>query len=177
MFLCHISLILPFTVDTCVFFQDYSAGQLEHWREPVVELLEGSQLMKQHNNLAHKKLTPYKCEICSYSTAYSSHLKRHVDAVHHKKLKLKTYKCEQCGYSTVYPSNLKRHDDLVHKRLKPLKCNLCDYSTAISSHLKMHVEAVHENFKPHKCIMCAYTGSQLSDLKRHVGRVHKEQTS
>ena len=62
--------------------------------------------------MTYESKKPFKCEICDYSYAQSTTLKRHHESVHEK---TKLFKCEICDYSCAQSITLRRHHEAVHE--------------------------------------------------------------
>jgi uncharacterized Zn-finger protein len=109
--------------------------------------------------------SPYKCDICSYSSVSMWNLKIH-RARHTGE---KPYKCQYCNYSTIQSSNLTMHY-YIHTGYKRFKCSYenCNYSCISSSDLKKHTY-IHTGDKPYKCDYenCGYSCTTSSTLKTH----------
>ena len=92
------------------------------------------------NNTESLDCKPYKCHLCSYSTAYRYNLIKHVRTHTGEK----PFKCNQCGKQFASPSNFKTHT-WIHKKVKKLECPYedCRYSTIRWKTLQMHMEKRH----------------------------------
>ena len=75
--------------------------------------------------------TKHNCNQCNYSTATTSHLKRHKRIHSGEKL----FVCSECKYSFTQASDLKRHL-LIHSGEKPFVCSQCKYSCTTAGSLK-----------------------------------------
>jgi len=128
-----------------------------------------SSHLKIHIDTVHHRLKPFKCTFCEYASVHKKRLKEHVDHIH---IGIKPYKCEYCDYATAHASDLRRHFDCNHSGLKPHKCHYCEYATAISGHLKNHIDTVHKGIKPFKCNLCNWASVHKKRLKEHIDSVH-----
>ena len=57
----------------------------------------------------------YKCHDCTYSTNWSSDLRKHERAMHNPSEIKHNYTCRDCAYSTNRSYNLRRHEKAMHK--------------------------------------------------------------
>ncbi|KAG8233355.1 hypothetical protein J437_LFUL005816 [Ladona fulva] len=139
----------------------------------------------------HNGIKPHKCNVCSYSTANGSHLRRHIYHVHNGD---KPFKCNSCEYSTTVETRLKSHIERHTKEMpyrcdkcdfkasvkarfmshmrkhidkKPFKCDVCDYGTAFEPVLRSHMY-MHIGEKPFCCDICKYGTTKRSTLKAHM---------
>lgn len=55
------------------------------------------------------------CELCKFSSAKKTSLKKHIAAVHEHR---KDFACEYCAYRSAAKGNLKRHVKLMHEKKK-----------------------------------------------------------
>ena len=69
----------------------------------------------------------YKCQDCTFTTNWSTDLRRHEKFVHKPSVK-QLYKCQDCTYSTHWPYNLIRHENAMHK---PLITEKIEYNSTI----------------------------------------------
>ncbi|KAM4693150.1 zinc finger protein 513 [Discoglossus pictus] len=119
---------------------------------PITE--EGAQ--------GHKERILFPCQVCPFSTHYSSHLKRHMKTHNGEK----PFRCPHCLYASAQLVNLKRHLR-THTGEKPFRCDHCGFSCSSPGNLKRH-QRVHTQEKPYSCNMCPYRCNQSRNLKRHL---------
>ena len=100
------------------------------------------------------------CDLCGYSTAKDSTLKRH-KMVHRGE---KPYQCGTCDYSCTTAGHLKTHS-YTHTGEKPFQCGSCDYSCTTADALKKH-SYTHTGEKPYQCSSCAHCPPQTILEKR-----------
>ena len=95
--------------------------------------------LKNHIELVHTGLKPFKCSICNYKAAYKNDLKKHIDGVH-KLL---------CDYEAAIKSDLNRHEESIHEGIKPFKCTNCDKKSLIKR-FDFHSQFVQNLDKEHR---------------------------
>ncbi|OCT81615.1 zinc finger protein 513 [Xenopus laevis] len=104
----------------------------------------------------------FPCQLCPFSTHYSSHLKRHMKTHNGEK----PFRCPDCLYASAQLVNLKRHLR-THTGEKPFRCDHCGFSCSSPGNLKRH-QRVHTQEKPYSCNLCPYRCNQSRNLKRHL---------
>ncbi|KPP67975.1 zinc finger protein 513-like, partial [Scleropages formosus] len=109
------------------------------------------------------------CKLCSFSSRYSNHLKRHMKTHNGEK----PYRCPHCAYASAQLVNLQRHVR-THTGEKPYKCQHCAFACNSLGNLKRH-QRMHTQEKPNKCSHCNYRASNSLNLKRHM-MGHKVET-
>ena len=109
----------------------------------------------------HIERKQYTCDICSFSSVYSSslaaHKRRHTGA--------KPYSCDVCNYNSTTKYQLARHKR-IHTGEKPYKCDICSYSAISSSTLGLH-KRKHTEEKLHKCDICSYSTNWSDQFVKH----------
>ncbi|XP_043917421.1 zinc finger protein 513 isoform X2 [Protopterus annectens] len=115
-----------------------------------------------------KNKVVYSCNLCSFVSYYSNHVKRHMKTHNGEK----PYKCSQCSYASSQLVNLQRHMR-THTGEKPFKCEWCEFACSSLGNLKRH-KRVHTQEKPFKCGLCEYRCNQSRNLKRHMLSHKKE---
>ena len=136
----------------------------------------------------------FQCEQCVYETSNSSHIRRHVEAIHEGV----RYPCDKCDYQATRRSGLKRHnlqkhEDTVIENSESLFkvednmstiIELCDQSREKSNteegikYEEMNLGTKERKKKRSdvsnsKCEYCDYEASQPWNLGRHVKAVHE----
>jgi hypothetical protein len=115
----------------------------------------------------------FKCDVddCNYSCSTSSHLHRHIDAVHNH---IKKIQCEFCNSKYATNSHLKQHIKQIHTKIKDFKCNNedCNFSCSTKGDLERHIKAIHNQIKNFECDNCNYKCSDNSNLQRHIKQLH-----
>ncbi|XP_030635232.1 zinc finger protein 513 [Chanos chanos] len=104
----------------------------------------------------------YSCKLCSFSSRYSNHLKRHMKTHNGEK----PYRCQHCSYASAQLVNLQRHVR-THTGEKPYKCEYCAFACNSLGNLKRH-QRMHTQEKTSKCSHCDYRSSSSVTLKRHM---------
>ena len=111
----------------------------------------------------------FKCEQCSYTSAYSGDVKQHTKDLLEN---IRDNICEECGYATSRKDYLKKHIEAVHKNMKNHVCGQCKYATSEKCNLNTHIKSVHEKIRDHVCEKCGYAASQKGALEQHIKAVH-----
>ena len=99
------------------------------------------------------------------------HLKKHIEAVHHKK---KEFRCRVCPKAFTTGSALAVHMR-VHSDERPFACPHpgCGKRFRQKMHMNRHTR-VHTGEKPFACPVCNKTFNQASSMKRHIHIVHEK---
>ena len=107
-------------------------------------LNDGKSEKKPNKKKYERKLL--KCEKCPYSTRTSSHMKRHVMALHDN---IDPFLfCGACEFSTKFKHSLDNHYKAVHLKLKLFGCQLCEYKAVEKCHLRRHAKRRHNTIIP-----------------------------
>ncbi|XP_023694990.1 zinc finger protein 513 [Paramormyrops kingsleyae] len=112
----------------------------------------------------------HSCQLCSFTSRYSNHLKRHMKTHNGEK----PYQCPHCTYASAQLVNLQRHVR-THTGEKPYKCEHCVFACNSLGNLKRH-QRMHTQDKSNQCGQCDYKASNSLSLKRHV-MGHKAEVS
>ena len=83
----------------------------------------------------HDKKKPYKCESCSKSFGYSSHLAWHKKKVHEG---LVSFQCKICSKSFSSKIAVSNHMSAIHDKKKPYKCESCFKTFGYLNNLSNH---------------------------------------
>ncbi|KAL8184172.1 UNVERIFIED_CONTAM: hypothetical protein K2H54_008272 [Gekko kuhli] len=75
----------------------------------------------------------FSCQLCSFTSHYSSHLKRHMKTHNGEK----PYRCPHCSYASAQLVNLTRHLR-THTGEKPYRCPTCPFACSSLGNLKRH---------------------------------------
>jgi hypothetical protein len=137
------------------------------------KLFYTNRSMKEH----FKRHSPrVKCEHCSQEIS-SGEMKRHVDRVHKKMLKVM---CNVDGCAKMFfdHNDMRKHANMVHLNLKPHKCSVmgCEKSFAEAAKLRLHMKSVHYAIRD---IHCTVSGckqppfSDRSNMLKHVRTMHE----
>ncbi|KAG9330470.1 hypothetical protein JZ751_024267, partial [Albula glossodonta] len=113
----------------------------------------------------------HSCKLCSFSSRYSNHLKRHMKTHNGEK----PYHCSHCNYASAQLVNLQRHLR-THTGEKPYSCTHCTFACSSLGNLKRH-QRMHTEDKPNKCSQCDYRASSAMSLKRHMTGHKTEESS
>ncbi|XP_012677899.2 zinc finger protein 513 [Clupea harengus] len=112
----------------------------------------------------------FSCHLCSFTSRYSNHLKRHMKTHNGEK----PYQCPHCPYASAQLVNLQRHMR-IHTGEKPYKCSQCAFACSSLGNLRRH-QRMHAQERPHTCSQCSYRASSSLSLKRHM-TTHKSSSS
>ncbi|KAG1665380.1 Zinc finger and BTB domain-containing protein 24 [Nymphon striatum] len=83
-----------------------------------------SKCLRKHITEVHKKIKPYNCKYCDYTTARKGMLQLHM----RNHTGEKPYKCEFCEYCTGDHNSLRRHR-MRHTGERRYSCPHCEYSS------------------------------------------------
>nr|XP_057908314.1 zinc finger protein 513-like [Doryrhamphus excisus] len=75
----------------------------------------------------------YSCSLCTFTSRYSNHLKRHM-RIHDGQ---KPHRCPLCPYASAQLVNLQRHTR-THTGEKPYRCPQCSYTCSSLGNLRRH---------------------------------------
>ncbi|KAI1897202.1 hypothetical protein AGOR_G00080790 [Albula goreensis] len=75
----------------------------------------------------------HSCKLCSFSSRYSNHVKRHMKTHNGEK----PYRCPLCAYASAQLVNLQRHLR-IHTGEKPYSCAHCAFACSSLGNLKRH---------------------------------------
>ncbi|XP_063963799.1 uncharacterized protein LOC129272353 isoform X1 [Lytechinus pictus] len=103
------------------------------------------RLMLRHVLTIHEKQKPYQCKLCSYSSAYKHHLKRH----HTKRHQQPLLTCNLCEFTTDDVEKLKSHS-ASHPEPKVYQCKLCPMVFNSGKLFRAHKQIVHHKKKKSK---------------------------
>ncbi|XP_064196973.1 zinc finger protein 513a isoform X1 [Anguilla rostrata] len=86
----------------------------------------------------------HTCKLCSFSSRYSNHLKRHMKTHNGEK----PYRCPLCAYASAQLVNLQRHLR-IHTGEKPYSCAHCHFACSslgnLKRHQRMHAQEQHSH--------------------------------
>lgn len=86
----------------------------------------------------------YSCSLCTFTSHYSNHLKRHM-RIHDGQ---KPYRCPVCPYASAQLVNLQRHAR-THTGEKPYRCHHCSYACSSLGNLRRH-QRMHTQERPER---------------------------
>lgn len=84
----------------------------------------------------------YSCSLCTFTSRYSNHLKRHMRTHDGHK----PYRCPVCPYASAQLVNLQRHAR-THTGEKPYCCHQCSYACSSLGNLRRH-QRMHTQERP-----------------------------
>ncbi|XP_006006454.1 zinc finger protein 513a isoform X2 [Latimeria chalumnae] len=131
---------------------------------------EASPQPGKENGSPKKGRRVHSCKLCSFSSNYPNHLKRHMKTHNGER----PYHCGQCSYASAQLVNLQRHVR-THTGEKPFKCQYCSFACRSLDNLKRHART-HTKEKPYACGLCDYRFSQRENLKHHMA-LHREEAA
>lgn len=134
----------------------------EHDQEEEIFFAKGSEQKENKastpNGNSHKI---YSCKLCSFTSRYSNHLKRHMKTHNGEK----PFQCQHCTYASAQLVNLQRHVR-THTGEKPYKCDYCTFACNSLGNLKRH-RRMHTQEKSNKCSQCDFLADCSLTLKKH----------
>ena len=130
----------------------------------------GEMNIKRENcNMIDSKLA-FVCDECGKEYKTKSHLKRHIQIVHHKI----RVKCDKCDFKATDKTTVERHSLVVHENVKTrYTCTICSHHVYTSSALKKHNASVHEGVR-YPCNLCQYKAVEKNSLRTHMIAIHTE---
>ena len=134
------------------------------------------------------------CELCTFETASTRSLQRHMKKVHGEK----KHACEYCAKTFYYKSSLDNHIASVHTKERRFQCEDCEYSAKTKPQFNRHRlqhsapkyeckycgkkivsrshyithEKTHTGEKPYSCTECDYRCIQSYDMTKHYLKKH-----
>ncbi|KAE9415561.1 hypothetical protein Angca_004447, partial [Angiostrongylus cantonensis] len=108
--------------------------------------------LKEHIDVVHQNLRPYKCERCGMEFGRAGGLRRHDIMVHQQKKHACPYEgCNHPGYKCT--KALAAHIRSVHTLDRPFACLFCEKTFVRKNDLKVH-ELTHSNRSHFFCSKC-----------------------
>ncbi|KAL5257748.1 hypothetical protein ACHWQZ_G012612 [Mnemiopsis leidyi] len=135
---------------------------------------ESSDLLEHitdiHPDTAMNK-KPFKCDLCSFSSASFNSLMKHEDTQHHgllgdEEVYANSFKCEECSSAFLTKQKLVLHQMTHIKPLKNFRCKICSITFHTQERLLCH-EKVHAD-RPIKCQFCFSLFHNDHGLKSHM---------
>ncbi|XP_049609702.1 zinc finger protein 513 isoform X1 [Syngnathus scovelli] len=115
------------------------AASIKSRQAADAKMADGSR--KKRNKMGTTGELPpkvYSCSLCTFTSRYSNHLKRHM----HIHAGEKPYRCPVCPYASTQLVNLKRHAR-THTGEKPYRCHQCSHACSSLGNLRRH-QRMHE---------------------------------
>ncbi|KAK7880194.1 hypothetical protein WMY93_033140 [Mugilogobius chulae] len=130
--------------------------------------LSPSKSPKPAKNCHTAKL--FSCALCSFTSRYSNHLKRHT-RIHEGQ---KPFRCAVCSYASTQLVNLQRHLR-THTGEKPYACDQCEYACSSRGNLRRH-QRTHatEQRKKKKNNKMSGAAVEKREKKKRGGRERKK---
>ena len=98
---------------------------------------QSNKIMTSHMKTVHVEgVKQLRCELCPYSSALNSDLKKHVENVHEN---YRSHRCKDCGYAASRKDILRIHILRKHP-VKKHVCNECGKAFSLKCDLKGHIE-------------------------------------
>uniref|UniRef100_A0A1I8NTQ5 C2H2-type domain-containing protein n=1 Tax=Stomoxys calcitrans TaxID=35570 RepID=A0A1I8NTQ5_STOCA len=147
-----------------------------------LETFECHEFLIEHTQSIHKKMIPFKCQMCRYYTCFMESLRKHYKAYHklddleNRLYKTKellaisaeleppqemTFRCAECEYQTHSPTEIDNHLAMEHDLYEDAKekytityynCPLCYRHFYDKTSLKIHISTTH-NSQPVQNVM------------------------
>eukprot|EP00066_Takifugu_rubripes_P003810 XP_003966691.1 PREDICTED: zinc finger protein 513-like isoform X1 [Takifugu rubripes] len=124
------------------------SSEAENMKLTEASIIDGSQRKRRivRRSGGPTALPPklYSCSVCTFSSHYSNHLKRHM-RIHDGQ---KPYRCPVCPYASAQLVNLQRHAR-THTGEKPYRCLHCSYACSSLGNLRRH-QRMHAQERPER---------------------------
>lgn len=124
------------------------SSEAENMKLTEASIIDGSQRKRRvvRRSGGPTALPPklYSCSLCTFSSHYSNHLKRHM-RIHDGQ---KPYRCPVCPYASAQLVNLQRHAR-THTGEKPYRCHHCSYACSSLGNLRRH-QRMHAQQRPER---------------------------
>ena len=138
----------------------------------------GSINLELGRTRSHRNKKLYNCPYCTYTTEWSTSMKKHV--VTHTGVR--AFACTHCTATYTRKDHLTRHE-LVHKighfevvlEENPhhsISCAKCSATFLKDEELSNHLFNAHKNDSTHACNLCSYTSTEHNNLRTHFWEVH-----
>ncbi|XP_041983781.1 zinc finger protein 771-like [Aricia agestis] len=123
---------------------------------------ESNKELTAHTNVAHIKLKPYQCSICSKRFTQQGGLQQHM-RMHTGE---RPHACTFCPKTFTQKSGMEQHLR-IHTKVRPYRCVICEKTFCQSVHLQQHMRT-HTNVAPFECGICQKRFKQSSHLNYHL---------
>ncbi|XP_033231823.1 zinc finger protein 70-like [Belonocnema kinseyi] len=143
------------------------------------QLFKRKSHMNEHIDQVHHKISStkpvlmHKCDKCSRSYIWPTHLARHRRLVH--AAVKPQFICDFCGYKTNTKCNLVTHMNSRHSQTTESKhiCNICARNYRSASGLYQHKRIEHAVLKPQfNCAICEFKTKRKDYLSNHITAKH-----
>ncbi|XP_069939859.1 uncharacterized protein [Cherax quadricarinatus] len=140
----------------------------QHQCEICLRPFSEKRMLHNHQESVHKKVKPFLCNYCGYSTASRSTLKMHM----RQHTGEKPFACEKCKYCTSDHNSLRRHK-MQHTGVRPYRCPYCDYASIQSTTFKVHLKDKHPALAQldgimFTCGMCSFKTVKRDNYLAHI---------
>ncbi|XP_058173148.1 zinc finger and BTB domain-containing protein 17 [Anopheles ziemanni] len=99
----------------------------------------------------HNKERRYSCPHCPLKMSNGTNMKKHIEAVHEKKI---AKSCELCGEGFIHMSTFVRHMTIKHGIGGTYECKICSKTFKQVDRYRHHMNKWHKTRKEHKCTIC-----------------------
>ncbi|WKX95216.1 hypothetical protein Q1695_012013 [Nippostrongylus brasiliensis] len=124
--------------------------------------------LKEHIDVVHENLRPFKCEQCGMEFGRAGGLRRHDMMVHQQRTHACPYEgCDHPGYKCT--KALAAHIRSVHTLDRPFACLFCERTFVRKNDLKVH-ELTHSTQNEFICRRCGSSFRRLVYLQKHEKR-------
>ncbi|XP_071528561.1 uncharacterized protein [Panulirus ornatus] len=140
----------------------------QHQCEICQRVFSDKRMLHNHQEFVHKKVKPFLCNYCGYSTASRSTLKMHM----RQHTGEKPFACEICKYRTSDHNSLRRHK-MQHTGVRPYRCPYCDYASIQCTTFKVHLKDKHPGLAQldgimFTCGVCSFKTVKRDNYLAHV---------
>ena len=127
--------------------------------------------LKQHMDIVHNSLRPFKCPFCDYAGKRSHALREHL-IVHSSE---RPFECNFCNATFRKKGHLTNHIKLHNNAKTLVKCPLCkelvcESKAAIG--LTGHLQTVHGTDKLYGCDLCEFIAANEPEIVEHLRDKH-----
>ena len=140
--------------------------------------------LRKHENAVHLKEKKFKCNLCEYTTYYSTMLRTH--KIRHVKLgrdniKRKKINCPECNFNTLSDIKMRQHKKKAHGIPYNFMCNICGRDFYLRSQLKRHERTHNKIQDDQKCDFnssetdgqCDFQTSSDKNMRKHKKITHR----
>ncbi|XP_058118763.1 myoneurin-like isoform X2 [Anopheles coustani] len=99
----------------------------------------------------HAKEKQYACPHCNVKMTHRENMKRHIDAVHLKRI---VKFCEECRQGFIHQKMFVRHMMSVHGIGRTYDCTICSTTYKLEAQYRTHVNKCHKPPKEFLCTKC-----------------------